>query len=99
MGKFYTVIGYDIYIYITGDETLIELSHLKKFLFLGSNSVWRLSPKLIYSKDVSRIFLGEILHLLNSEGYMIKDYNRIVLEQYFASGDEKVLSKKSYSFS
>ncbi|MBM3291219.1 hypothetical protein FJY84_00910 [Candidatus Bathyarchaeota archaeon] len=92
MGKFYTIIGYDLYIYVTGREDLIDLEKISNITgFFESNNVWRLSPKLIFGKDVSRSFLNQVLRMLNIEGYQVRDNNRGSLEHFFASGDERNL--------
>jgi len=92
MGKYYSIKGGDIYVYVTGGDELLDLRVFPAEVGLFGRDVgWRASPLIAVSEgaDGRSLELAEVF--LRLEGYGPRELGREVLEGYFLGGDEAVL--------
>ncbi len=92
MGKYYSIKGGDLYVYVTGGDELLDLRLFPAEVGLfGREMGWRASPLIAVSEaaDARSLELAEAALLL--EGYSPRDVDRASLDSYFLRGDESVL--------
>ena len=95
MGKYYSRIGGNLYIYVTRGDSLIDLKYFPNELNLfTAESAWRIRGKMaiVNDADDANIDKAEIILSLNS--YKRWDHSAEILEQYYASDDEQILQEK-----
>ena len=95
MGKYYSRIGGNLYIYVTRGDSLIDLKYFPNELNLfTAESAWRIKGKMaiVNDADDANVDKAEIILSLNS--YKRWDHSAEVLEQYYAADDELILQEK-----
>jgi hypothetical protein len=95
VGKYYSRIGGNLYIYVTRDDFLIDLKYFPNELNLfTAESAWRIKDKMAIVNDAedANVDKAEIILSLNS--YKRWDHSAEILEQYYASDDEQLLQEE-----
>lgn len=92
MSKYYTVSGGNLYIYVTGSSTLLDLRMFPTELGLfEAECSWRVSPWIAILDDVTNKAFDGAKIILQLEGYEETPVDGEVLESYFLHGNESVL--------
>jgi len=92
MGKFYTINGNNLYIYVTANDEMISLNDLPSVLGLfEAESAWRWSDKMAVCQNVSYNSLQQAKVILEIQGYQPKEVSETLLERYFVEGRGKIL--------
>jgi len=92
LGRFYTTQGSDLYIWVTGEDELIDLNVFPRGLNLfEADSAWRSSPRMAVSEGVAGEALGVAEMILRYAEYGAVEADRDSLEEYFVRGDERVV--------
>ncbi len=95
MGKYYSRIGGNLYIYVTRGDSLIDLKYFPNELNLfTAESAWRIKDKMaiVNDADDANVDKAEIILSLNS--YKRWDHSAEILEQYYAADDELILQEE-----
>lgn len=95
MGKYYSRIGGNLYIYVTRGDSLIDLKYFPNELNLfTAESAWRIKDKMaiVNDADDANVDKAEIILSLNS--YKKWDHSAEILEQYYAGDDEQLLQEE-----
>ena len=95
MGKYYSRIGGNLYIYVTRGDSLIDLKYFPNELNLfTAESAWRIKDKMaiVNDADEANVDKAEIILSLNS--YKRWDHSAEILEQYYAADDEQLLQEE-----
>ena len=95
MGKYYSRIGGNLYIYVTRGDSLIDLKYFPNELNLfTAESAWRIKNKMaiVNDADEANVDKAEIILSLNS--YKRWDHSAEILEQYYAADDELILQEE-----
>ena len=95
MGKYYSRIGGNLYIYVTRGDSLIDLKYFPNELNLfTAESAWRIKDKMaiVNDADEANVDKAEIILSLNS--YKRWDHSAEILEQYYAADDELLLQEE-----
>ena len=93
MGKFYTVHGKNLYVYVTEDDELIPIKDLPSLLGLFEADVtWRYNNRIAVCSGIPEDKMEQAKTILEIFGYEELNVKESVLERYFAEGDESVLS-------
>ena len=93
MGKFYTVHGQNLYVYVTEDDELIPIKDLPSLLGLFEADVtWRYNNRIAVCSGIPEDKMEQAKTILEIFGYEELNVKESVLERYFAEGDESVLS-------
>ena len=93
MGKFYTVHGRSLYVYVTEDDELIPIKDLPSLLGLFEADVtWRYNNRIAVCSGIPGDKMEQAKTILEIFGYEELNVKESVLERYFAEGDESVLS-------
>ena len=93
MGKFYTVHGRNLYVYVTEDDELIPIKDLPPLLGLFEADVtWRYNNRIAVCSGIPEDKMEQAKTILEIFGYEELNVKESVLERYFAEGDESVLS-------
>ncbi len=91
MGRFYTIKGNDLYIYVTANDERISLNGLPSVLGLfEAESAWRWSDKMAVCQNVSYNSLQQAKVILEIQGYQPRGVSEILLERYFVEGEGRV---------
>jgi len=91
MGKFYTIKGNNLYIYVTANDEMISLNDLPSVLSLfEAESGWRWSDKMAICQNVSYSSLQQAKVILEIQGYQPREVSEILLERYFVEGEGKI---------
>ncbi len=96
MGKYYSRIGGNLYIYVTRGDSLIDLKYFPNELNLfTAESAWRIKDKMaiVNDADEANVDKAEIILSLNS--YKRWDHSAEILEQYYAADDELLLQEEA----
>ena len=96
MGKYYSRIGGNLYIYVTRGDSLIDLKYFPNELNLfTAESAWRIKDKMaiVNDADEANVDKAEIILSLNS--YKRWDHSAEILEQYYAADDELILQEEA----
>lgn len=92
MGKFYTVVHNNLYIYVTGKDEIISLMDLPPILGLfDAKSSWHWNDKIVVCHNVPYDMLRQVEVILDIRGYGRKELGEHLLEQYFTERDERIL--------
>jgi len=95
VGKYYSRIGGNLYIYVTRGDSLIDLKYFPNELNLfTAESAWRIKDKMaiVNDADDANVDKAEIILSLNS--YKRWDHSAEILEQYYAGDDEQLLQEE-----
>jgi len=95
LGKYYSRIGGNLYIYVTRGDSLIDLKYFPNELNLfTAESAWRIKDKMaiVNDADDANVDKAEIILSLNS--YKRWDHSAEILEQYYAADDELILQEE-----
>ena len=91
MGRFYTIKGNNLYIYVTANDEGISLNDLPSVLGLfEAESAWRWSDKMAVCQNVSYDSLQQAKVILEIQGYQPMEVSEILLERYFIEGEGKI---------
>lgn len=92
MGRYYSTQGSDLYIWVTGEDELIDLNVFPPGLnIFEADSAWRSSQRMAVSEGVGREALGVAEMILRYADYGAVEADRDSLEDYFVQGDEKLI--------
>jgi hypothetical protein len=92
LGRYYSTQGSDLYIWVTGEDELIDLNVFPPGLnIFEADSVWRSSQRIAVSEGVGRETLGVAEMILKHADYGAVEADRDSLEDYFVQGDEKLI--------
>jgi len=94
MGQYYTINGNNLYIYVTGNDLLLDLKLFPKDLHLfDSESTWRMTDKIAVVNGArdSDIVKAEIILSMNA--YKALDQPERILETYFTTSDEAIFDE------
>lgn len=92
MGRYYSTQGSDLYIWVTGEDELIDLNVFPPGLnIFEADSAWRSSQRIAVSEGVGREALGVAEMILKYADYGAVEADRDSLEDYFVQGDEKLI--------
>ena len=92
MGRYYSTQGSDLYIWVTGEDELIDLNVFPSGLnIFEADSAWRSSQRMAVSEGVGREALGVAEMILRYADYGAVEADRDSLEDYFVQGDEKLI--------
>ena len=91
MGRFYTIKGNNLYIYVTANDEMISLNDLPSVLGLfEAESAWRWSDKMAVCQNVSYDSLQQAKVILEIQGYQPREASEILLERYFVEVEGKI---------
>jgi len=91
MGRFYTIKGNNLYIYVTANDEMISLNDLPSVLGLfEAESAWRWSDKMAVCQNVSYDSLQQAKVILEIHGYQPRELSEILLERYFVEVEGKI---------
>jgi len=91
MGRFYTISGNNLYIYVTANDEMISLNDLPSVLGLfEAESAWQWSDKMAVCQNVSYNSLQQAKVILEIQGYQLMEVSEILLERYFVEGEGKI---------
>jgi len=91
LGKYYSRHRGSLYIYVTGKDEMIDLKVFPPELNLfESETSWRVTHKIANCSGTDEFALERAENILQIQGFTRKDYDRVVLENYFLLGDETV---------
>ena len=91
MGRFYTIKGNNLYIYVTANDEMISLNDLPSVLGLfEAESAWRWSDKMAVCQNVSYDSLQQAKVILEIQGYQPREVSEILLERYFVEVEGKI---------
>jgi len=91
MGRFYTIKGNNLYIYVTANDEMISLNDLPSVLGLfEAESAWRWSDKMAVCQNVSYNSLQQAKVILEIQGYQPRELSETLLERYFVEGEGKI---------
>jgi len=92
LGRYYSTQGSDLYIWVTGEDELIDLNVFPSGLnIFEADSAWRSSQRMAVSEGVGREALGVAEMILRYADYGAVEADRDSLEDYFVQGDEKLI--------
>ena len=92
MGRYYSMQNGNLYIYVTGDDSMLDLKLFPSELNLfESESAWRAHDRVAIVNDVEAVLLDRAEVILNLNGFRRRDIEEELLESYYAQGDETVL--------
>jgi hypothetical protein len=92
LGRYYSTQGSDLYIWVTGEDELIDLNVFPPGLnIFEADSAWRSSQRMAVSEGVSREALGVAEMILRYADYGAVEADRDSLGDYFVQGDEKLI--------
>ena len=92
MGRYYSTQGSDLYIWVTGEDELIDLNVFPSGInIFEADSAWRSSQRMAVSEGVGREALGVAEMILRYADYGAVEADRDSLEDYFVQGDEKLI--------
>jgi hypothetical protein len=92
LGRYYSTQGSDLYIWVTGEDELIDLNVFPPGLnIFEADSAWRSSQRMAVSEGVGREALGVAEMILKYADYGAVEADRDSLEDYFVQGDEKLI--------
>lgn len=92
MGRFYSRQNGNLYIFVTGDDSMLDLKLFPSELNLfESESAWRAHDRVAIVNDVEAVLLDRAEVILNLNGFRRRDIEEELLESYYAQGDETVL--------
>ena len=95
MGKYYSRIGGNLYIYVTRGDSLIDLKYFPNELNLfTAESAWRIKDKMAIVNDADEVNVDKAEIILSLNSYKRWDHSAEILEQYYASDDEGLLQEK-----
>jgi len=93
MGRFYTINGNNLYIYVTANDEMFSLNDFPSVLGLfEAESAWRRSDKMAVCQNVSYNSLQQAKVILEIQGYQPREISETLLERYFVEGEERILS-------
>ncbi|MHA2024170.1 MAG: hypothetical protein ACTSWQ_10965, partial [Candidatus Thorarchaeota archaeon] len=91
MGQYYTIKGNNLYIYVTGNDLLLDLKLFPKDLHLfDSESAWRMTDKIAVVNGARDSDIAKAEIILSMNAYKAIDQPEIALEEYFTTSDESV---------
>ena len=91
MGRFYTINGNNLYIYVTAEDEMLSLNDLPSVLGLfEAESAWRWSDKMAVCQNVPYSSLQQAKVMLEIQGYQPREVSDILLERYFIEGKGKI---------
>jgi len=91
VGRFYTIKGNNLYIYVTANDEMISLNDLPSVLGLfEAESAWRWSDKMAVCQNVSYDSLQQAKVILEIQGYQPREVSEILLERYFVEVEGKI---------
>jgi hypothetical protein len=92
MGRYYSRHDGDLYIYVTKNDPMVDLSLFPRELeLIDYAESRRVNGKMAIVKGAAERNVDKAEIILSLNGYMKRDLPREVLEQYYDSGDEAVL--------
>lgn len=95
MGRFYSRRNGNLYVYVTGDDLMIDLRLFPPELNLfESESAWRLNDRMAIVNDAEDASLNQAEKILSLNGFRRRDIDEELLENYFTLGDESVLERE-----
>jgi len=94
LGRYYTRKKGSLYIYVTdGDEMIDPEAFPEELNLFGAESAWRLNNWMAISMGLPEEALDEAERILKMSGFREKDLDEEVLEEYFRSGDERLVEE------
>ena len=95
MGKYYSRIGGNLYIYVTRGDSLIDLKYFPNELNLfTAESAWRIKDKMAIVNDADDANADKAEIILSLNSYKRWDHSAEILEQYYASDEELLLQEE-----
>lgn len=92
LGRYYSRQNGNLYIYVTGDDSMLDLKLFPSELNLfESESAWRAHDRVAIVNDVEDVPLDRAEVILNLNGFRRRDIEEELLESYYAQRDENVL--------
>ena len=92
MGKYYSIHGKNLYIYVTDNDVMIDLNLFPEELGLfDAESSWMIRDKMAISYDVDKADIEKTETFLSLNSFQRADYPEEVLKYYYTIGDESVL--------
>ena len=92
MGRFYTRKRGNLYIYVTDREEMIDPDAFPEELNLFSaESAWRLTNCIAICTELPEKILDQAETILKIEGFRERALEEEVLEEYFRSGDRRLI--------
>jgi hypothetical protein len=92
LGRYYSTQGSDLYIWVTGEDELIDLNVFPSGLnIFEADSAWRSSQRIAISEGVGGEALGVAEMILRYADYGAVEADRDSLEDYFVKGDERLI--------
>ena len=94
MGQYYTIIGNNLYIYVTGNDLLLDLKLFPKDLHLfDSESTWRMTDKIAVVNGARDSDIAKAEIILSMSAYKAQDQPERILETYFTTSDEAIFDE------
>ena len=94
MGKYYTINGRNLYVYVTGGDMLLDLKLFPADLHLfDSDSAWRMTDRIAVVNGATESALSKAEIILNINMYKRMEQPSEVLEAYFTSGEESIFTE------
>ncbi|UCD44381.1 MAG: hypothetical protein JSV27_09655 [Candidatus Bathyarchaeota archaeon] len=94
MGKYYSRHGRNLYIYVTRNDTLINLKYFPPELNLfEAESSWQIHEKVAIANDVKERNIDKAEIILSLNSYMRWDLPEETLMRYYNGGDESILGE------
>ncbi len=92
MGKYYTRRGNSLYIYVTGDDEMIDLRVFPSELNLfGAESDWRVNDRVAIIRGAEEESLDKAEIILSLHGFTKREMDEELLERYFTRRDEMII--------
>lgn len=98
MGKYYTRRGNNLYIFVTGDDEMIDLKVFPPELNLfGAESDWRVNDRIAIIRGAEEENLDKAEIILELNGFTRRDLDEELLERYFTRRDEMIIQEEPLS--
>ena len=98
MGKYYTRRGNNLYIFVTGDDEMIDLKVFPPELNLfGAESDWRVNDRVAIIRGAKEENLDKAEIILELNGFTKRDLDEELLERYFTRRDEMIIEEEPLS--
>lgn len=98
MGRYYTRMGNNLYIFVTGDDEMIDLKVFPPELNLfGAESDWRVNDRVAIIRGAEEENLDKAEIILELNGFTKRDLDEELLERYFTRRDEMIIQEEPIS--
>ncbi len=92
MGRYYSRRGNNLYIFVTGDDEMIDLKTFPPELNLfGAGSDWRVNDRVAIIRGAGEENLDKAEIILELNGFTKRDLEEELLERYFIRRDETII--------